>query len=92
MGYLHERGVKGYVTLNVLLFNEELEQAEQTIRTIASSGADAVIVQVHAHNHRSTHPYVGEAIDIADVYLQHRTCLDALICAKMTHELPHDEA
>ncbi len=50
MDFLHERGVKGYVTLNVLLFDEELERAELTIRTIAASGADAVIIQVHAHH------------------------------------------
>ncbi len=46
MAYLHERGVKGFVTLNVLLFDEELEKAEEAIRTIAAGGADAVIVQV----------------------------------------------
>jgi len=51
MGYLHERGVKGYVTLNVLLFDEELQRAEQTIRVIAASGADAVIVQVVAQEY-----------------------------------------
>ena len=51
--YLHERGVKGYVTLNVLLFDEELERAELTIRAIAASGADAVIIQVHAHHQDS---------------------------------------
>ena len=48
MDYLHERGVKGYVTLNILLFDEELERAEDTIRVIAGSNADAVIVQVCA--------------------------------------------
>lgn len=46
MDYLHERGVKGYVAMNILLFDEELERAENTIRVIAASNADAVIVQV----------------------------------------------
>jgi collagenase-like PrtC family protease len=46
MAYLHERGMKGFVTLNVLLFDEELQRAEETIRIIAAGGADAVIVQV----------------------------------------------
>ena len=48
MDYLHERGVKGYVAMNILLFDEELERAEETIRVIAASNADAVIVQVNA--------------------------------------------
>ena len=51
MDYLHERRVKGYVTVNVLLFDEELARAEETIRVIAGSGADAVIVQVDAFSH-----------------------------------------
>jgi putative protease len=28
MAYLHERGVRGFVTMNVLVFDEELAQAE----------------------------------------------------------------
>ena len=30
MDYLHERGVRGYLTLNTLVFDEELERAEHT--------------------------------------------------------------
>ena len=44
MSYLHERGVKGFVALNVLVFDEELPAVEQQLRHIASCGADAVIV------------------------------------------------
>ncbi len=46
MQYLHERGVKGFVTVNVLVFDEELASVENLIRHIASCGTDAVIVQV----------------------------------------------
>ncbi len=42
---LHRRGVKGFVTFNTLVFDHELEQAEQTIAAISDSGADAIIVQ-----------------------------------------------
>jgi putative protease len=42
---LHGRGVKGYVTLNTLVFPGELEQIEATIRRVAEAGADAIIVQ-----------------------------------------------
>lgn len=46
MSYLHARGVKGFVTLNVLVFDEELPAVEQRIRAMAEAGVDAVIVQV----------------------------------------------
>lgn len=42
---LHGRGVKGFVTFNTLVFNHELQQAEQAIMAIATAGADAMIVQ-----------------------------------------------
>ena len=45
MDYLHERGVRGYLTLNTLVFDEELAQAEQLIRAAAVAGVDALIVQ-----------------------------------------------
>ncbi|NJR61477.1 MAG: U32 family peptidase, partial [Cyanobacteria bacterium CRU_2_1] len=45
MEFLHRRGVKGYVTLNTLIFPRELLEAEQYLRTIVSAGVDAVIVQ-----------------------------------------------
>ncbi|MEO0968790.1 MAG: U32 family peptidase [Cyanobacteria bacterium J06639_18] len=45
MEFLHLRGVKGYVTLNTLVFPQELKDAQQYIRSIISAGVDAVIVQ-----------------------------------------------
>lgn len=45
MRYLHERGVRGYVTLNTLVFDSELDAVERAIRTCAEAGVDAVIVQ-----------------------------------------------
>lgn len=45
MACLHRRGVKGYVTLNTLVFTQELSQAEQYLRTIIAAGVDALIVQ-----------------------------------------------
>jgi U32 family peptidase len=45
MKFLHGRGVKGYVTFNTLVFENELAQAEQYIRTIITAGVDAAIVQ-----------------------------------------------
>lgn len=49
MTFLHDRGVKGYVVLNVLIFDEELPKAEAYARAIAQAGVDAVIVQVLLH-------------------------------------------
>jgi U32 family peptidase len=45
MAFLHRRGVKGYVTLNTLIFPNELAEAEQYLRTMIAAGVDAVIVQ-----------------------------------------------
>ncbi|MBR8834585.1 MAG: U32 family peptidase [Stigonema ocellatum SAG 48.90 = DSM 106950] len=45
MALLHRRGVKGYVTLNTLIFPQELAEAQQYLRTIIAAGVDAVIVQ-----------------------------------------------
>jgi U32 family peptidase len=45
MAYLHEHGVRGYVTLNTLVFDDELGSVEAAVRACASAGADAVIVQ-----------------------------------------------
>ena len=45
MAFLHRRGVRGYVTLNTLVFPKELEAAEQYLRSIITAGVDALIVQ-----------------------------------------------
>src|SRR5688572_33339608 len=40
MHQLHHRGVKGYVTLNTLVFPSELAEMERIIRRVAQAGAD----------------------------------------------------
>lgn len=45
MRYLHERGARGYVTLNTLVFDGELGSVEAAVRACAEAGVDAVIVQ-----------------------------------------------
>ncbi|MEM9162404.1 MAG: U32 family peptidase, partial [Cyanobacteria bacterium P01_F01_bin.4] len=45
MVFLHQRGVKGYVTLNTLVFPQELSAAERYLRTMITAGVDAAIVQ-----------------------------------------------
>src|SRR5262245_37954538 len=45
MDYLHERGVRGYVAFNTLIFSGELAEAARFVGVIAEAGADAVIVQ-----------------------------------------------
>jgi U32 family peptidase len=45
MGLLHQRAMRGYVTLNTLAFPSELPMVEQTIRALAEAGVDAVLVQ-----------------------------------------------
>lgn len=45
MAQLHERGVQGFVTLNTLLFDEELPALDAYVRRIDDARVDAVIVQ-----------------------------------------------
>jgi putative protease len=45
MEFLHRRGVRGYVTMNTLVFENELAEAEKYLRTMIAAGVDAAIVQ-----------------------------------------------
>jgi putative protease len=45
MTFLHRRGVRGYVTFNTLVFQDELADAENYLRAIIAAGVDAAIVQ-----------------------------------------------
>src|SRR5580692_3314530 len=45
MEFLHQRGVKGYVTFNTLVFENELAEAEECLRDMIAAGVDAAIVQ-----------------------------------------------
>jgi putative protease len=45
MRWLHEHGARGYVTLNTLVFDDELVAVEKAVRACAEAGVDAVIVQ-----------------------------------------------
>ena len=42
---LRQRGVKGFITFNTLVFEHELQEASRVISAIAEAGADALIVQ-----------------------------------------------
>jgi len=39
MAYLHRRGVRGYLTFNTLVFQNELEEAREVLRTAIAAGA-----------------------------------------------------
>ena len=45
MPFLHSHGVRGYVTMNVLIFPAEFEQAVAYLDALDSAGVDGVIVQ-----------------------------------------------
>lgn len=45
MRTLHQRGVRGYLTFNTLVFEHELSEASRAIASIAEAGVDALIVQ-----------------------------------------------
>ena len=45
MAFLHLHGVRGYLTLNILVFSGELPEAERYLRMAEEAGVDAIIVQ-----------------------------------------------
>ena len=45
MDWLHRRGVKGFLTVNVLVFPDEVEEAGRLVLAAAAAGVDALIVQ-----------------------------------------------
>src|SRR5260370_26242061 len=45
LGTLHQRGVRGYVTFNTLVFDHELAAAARTLAAIPRAAADATTVQ-----------------------------------------------
>ncbi len=45
MRYLRTHGVKGYLTLNVLVFSAELDEAARFLLAASEAGVDAVLVQ-----------------------------------------------
>ncbi|MCZ8514931.1 DUF3656 domain-containing protein [Paenibacillus filicis] len=45
MSFLHRYGVKGFLTFNILVFEEELTDAKELIDACIEAGVDAVIVQ-----------------------------------------------
>ena len=45
MHWLHQRGVKGFLTVNVLVFSDELQEAAALVEAAAAAGVDALIVQ-----------------------------------------------
>lgn len=45
MRWLHRRGVRGYLTFNTLVFQDELPFAEDVLRAAIAAGVDAAIVQ-----------------------------------------------
>lgn len=45
MVFLHKHGVRGFVTMNTLIFTEELQEAEAQLRLLEECGVDAIIVQ-----------------------------------------------
>ncbi|WP_214627362.1 U32 family peptidase [Paenibacillus agaridevorans] len=45
MAFLHTYGVKGFLTFNILVFEDELRDAQKLIEMCIDAGVDAVIVQ-----------------------------------------------
>jgi len=65
MAYLHDRGVKGFVVLNVLIFDEELPLLEERVRAVAAAGVDAVIVQARRGQQRAAAAAAAAALHLS---------------------------
>ena len=44
VSYLHEHGKKGYLTLNTIVMNDELDKVRQILTEAKAAGIDAVIL------------------------------------------------
>lgn len=49
VSYAHLFGVKVYITLNTILYDEETSQAKEAVRDLYAAGVDAIIVQDMAY-------------------------------------------
>ena len=45
MAFLHDHSVKGYLALNILVFDNELSQLKNIIKQVSEAGVDALIMQ-----------------------------------------------
>ena len=75
MEFLHRRGVRGYVTLNTLVFENELADAEKYLRAMIAAGVDAVIVQDVGHLPAHSPTFAGFShprLDADDRYQRRR--------------------
>jgi len=45
MSFLHDHSVKGYLALNILVFDNELSQLKNIIKQVSEAGVDALIMQ-----------------------------------------------
>ena len=72
--YAHLRNVKINVTMNTILYDEELEEAFKTVDTLASIGVDAIIVQdltlltYITNNYKSIEAHASTQVGIDDIY------------------------
>ena len=72
--YAHLRNIKINVTMNTILFDEELSEAFKSVDKLASIGVDAIIVQdltllsYITNNYKSIEAHASTQVGIDDVY------------------------
>ena len=75
MGALHERGVRGYVTMNTLVFTREMEEACQWLLSLDAAGVDGVdLVALETRTSRDSHRttcFYSDDVDVARGYPFH---------------------
>lgn len=72
--YAHLRNIKIYVTMNTILYDEELNEAYSTVDKLASIGVDAIIVQdlsllsYIVNTYKSIEAHASTQMGIDDIY------------------------
>ena len=83
MEFLHSRGVRGYVTMNVLIFPREMPKAVEYLHLLDDAGVDGVIVQDMGLAGCECMPQSVEAFAL-DMELLKNKPERALICANLS--------
>ena len=73
--FAHPFGAKVYVTLNTILFDDELKRAEALVKEIYEAGADALIVQDFAYLTMSLPPIALHASTQTDITTPEKAAL-----------------
>ena len=92
MSFLHRHGVKGYVTLNVLVFTDELPDAVAELQALHAAGVDAVIIQDVGLAEISRRMFPGLRVHASTPVLPLETFVHGALCVAYSGQCLTSEA